>query len=177
MNTTTSRLALAAVTIAAALPVLAQTTGGIIGSGPLPPETISRFVDSALPPLLTQDNSALAKQLLSPTLAPTLPQTFSLTKAVGATFGRLPPTYASDCQRSVTDAKEPDQGECTLTNGSPDGAGQLIVFKFSKNLGVGNIRFFKRTPVNANITPDTLKRGGTPSSKIFRATAPPAVPI
>jgi len=157
MNTTMIRPTLAAAIVAAALPAVAQTAGRTIGSGPLPVDAISRFVDDALPPLLTQDNSALAKQLLSPALAPALPQTFVLQKAVNASFGRLPPSFAADCQRSVTGAKEPDQGECTLTNGSVDGAGQLVVFKFSKNLGVGNIRYFKRAPVNANITPDTLK--------------------
>jgi hypothetical protein len=150
------RFLAAALLVAAAGATYAQTGGGTIG-GVQNIDQITKFVDGALPPIIGSSNTELAKQLLAPPLAPPLSKTFSLPLASRAVFGRSQPAFAPDCSRAGTAVNEPDQGDCNAFIGTPDGPGQFTQLSFSKNLGVGNIRFVSRPAFNPNFVPGDLK--------------------
>ena len=152
------RFSVAALLAAAASATYAQTTKeGTIGSGKSTLDEIPRMVDDALPPIIGSENSFLAKQLLKPPLAPSLSQTFVLKNALSGVFGLASPVFAPECSRTGTPVKDPDQGECNATSGTPDSAGKFSQLSFSKNLGVGNIRFLSRPAFDEKFDPNNLK--------------------
>jgi hypothetical protein len=157
------RYSVAALLAAAASVAYAQTEG-TIGTGK---EDIQQLIEAALPPILTGENSAVAEQLLKPPLAPSLSETFKLAIAVRAAFGRAQPVFAAECSRKGTPVNEPDQGECNATSASPEGGGAFSQLSFSKNLGVGNIRFLSRTAFDEKFDPLKL----VPVDGISDATA------
>ena len=132
----------AALTLAAG-PAAAQTREGTIGQTYNFDQLIG-VLNNALPAILTEDNSGVAKQLLGVKLAPPLSQTFSLTAAKQGAFGFAQPALGPDCARTGTPVGEPDQGECNLTLGTPEGQGAFKQLSFSKNMGLGNIRYLSR---------------------------------
>lgn len=133
---------LAAALALAAAPAAAQDRGVIGPSMNL--DQIMAEVDKALPPIIGEDNAELAKRLLNPPLGEPLSKTFSLPMALRAWFGFAQPVFAPDCARNTTPTGEPDQGECQATQGTPGGEGAFKMLAFSKNLGVGNLRFVSR---------------------------------
>jgi hypothetical protein len=133
---------LAAALALAAGPAAAQTRGGIGQTYNF--EQLIGVISQALPPLLTEDNSGLLKQLMAVPIADPLTKTFSLQAAKQGAFGFAQPQQGPDCGRAGTPVGEPDQGECNLTAGSPGGDGAFRQLSFSKNLGVGNIRYLRR---------------------------------
>lgn len=126
----------------AAAPAAAQDRGVIGEKGTL--DQVMAEVDKALPSIIGEDSSQLAKKLLNPPLAEPLSKTFSLLAAQRAVFSFSQPVFSPDCARTTTPTGEPDQGECHATLGSPGGEGAFRQLSFSKNLGVGNIRFLLR---------------------------------
>lgn len=106
------------------------------------------LVDSAMPPVVGNDNSDLVQNLLGVRLGTQLPRSFDFGKARAAIFGlRVVPNLAPDCKRTSTAAGEPDQGECVASVGDENGGETYRSLSFSKNLGVGNIRFLYRPKV------------------------------
>jgi hypothetical protein len=141
----------------AAGPAAAQALEGTIG----PTMALSQLlvvIANSLPPILTEDNTGVVRQMLGAKLAPPLSQTFSLAAAKQGVFGFAQPAQGPDCGRTGTPVGEPDQGECNLTLGTPEGPGAFKQLSFSKNLGVGNIRYLRRDGLvdPANIPPVTL---------------------
>ncbi len=141
LHRTAPYLLAAALSLAAA-PAAAQRQGTI---GPTyNSDQIIGVISQALPPLLTEDNTGLLKQLMAVPIADPLSKTFSLQAAKLGVFGFAQPAQGPDCGRTGTPVGEPDQGECNLTLGSPGGDGAFKQLSFSKNLGVGNIRYLRR---------------------------------
>jgi hypothetical protein len=58
-----------------------------------------------------------------------------LKNALSGVFGLASPVFAPECSRTGTAVKDPDQGECNATSGTPDSAGKFSQLSFSKNLG------------------------------------------
>ena len=141
------RFSIAALVAAAASATYAQEPPpGSLGTSGLTLEQIEGLVNDALPPILGGDNTQLVAQLLDVKPASPLSETFKLGTAVGAVFAGAQPTFAPDCSRTGTAVNEPDQGECNGFIGTPSGGGRFSQLSFSKNLGVGNIRFLSRHP-------------------------------
>lgn len=70
---------------------------------------------------------------------------FNAGKVSQAVFGRGSPVAAPDCRQTTTAAKEADEGDCTLDAGSRDDpTGAYTMLSFSKNIGQGNIKFYRR---------------------------------
>lgn len=132
----------AALSITAA-PAAAQNREGTIGQTYNFDQLIV-VIANALPPLITEDNVGLLKQMQQAPIADPLSKTFVLDVAKRGAFGFSQPTQGPDCARLATPVGEPDQGDCTLTLGTADGGGAFRQLSFSKNLGVGNIRFLRR---------------------------------
>lgn len=77
-----------------------------------------------------------------------------------AVFGRGSPSAAPECRGATTPMKEPDEGLCTLElGGRDDPAGGYIQLAFSKNIGQGDIRYFRRAAFKPGdeATPQPLK--------------------
>jgi hypothetical protein len=146
----------AALLAASSAATYAQANGGTIGEVQNL-DQILKSVDGALPPIIGNSNTELARHLLAPPLAPPLSQTFSLKTAVAAIFKRSTPAFAPNCSRAGTAVNEPDQGDCDASIGTPEGGGVFTQLSFSKNLGVGNIRFVSRPAFNPNFVPGDLK--------------------
>lgn len=136
---------------------------------PLSKEELSRLVGEALPPIIGENNEALAKALVAAKVGPPLSKSFNLSRAQQAAFGRQRPDAAPDCSRLITSAGDVDVGSCVQTRGEPNGKGAFAMLSFSKNLGVGNIKLLKR-PAESELSPDTLKPIELSDDKAF-ATA------
>jgi len=134
---------LAAAMAFAAAPAAAQNREGTIGQV-LTFDQLIVVIANALPPVLTENNVGLLKQMMAAPIADPLSKTFSLAAAKQGVFGFAQPAQGPDCGRTGTPVGEPDQGDCNLTLGSPDGPGAFKQLSFSKNLGVGNIRYLRR---------------------------------
>lgn len=113
------------------------------------------LVDAALSDLITEDNKALVESLLRARLGTPVSQSFNLSRAVGTLFGGQTPTFAPDCQTLLLPSGDPDQGDCDATSGVQIGPGAFAKLSFSKNRGLGNIRFMRR-PADQTIMPSTL---------------------
>lgn len=114
---------------------------------PLSREEIAAMVRDTMPPILKSDLPGLVDNLLSVPLGKPLSETFDPSRAAGRVFGRLPRTFAADCLRKTTPVGDPDQGDCTLSNGEEGGTGAYTRLSYSKNMGSGNIKFLKRGAV------------------------------
>jgi len=115
------------------------------------------LVGAALPPVIGDSNSGLVEALLSADLGTPLSKSFNFNTARGGTFGaRITPAFGPDCQRTGTPTGDPDQGECTATTGQEGGGEAFKSLSFSKNLGVGNIRYLSRPRV-VDLKPGDLK--------------------
>jgi hypothetical protein len=90
-----------------------------------------------------KDPSRLVGNLLGIDLAQTQ-LNFDIGKAVPALFPGQSPFFAADCRRRATPIGDADQGDCIASVGSENGAGAYSRLSFSKNPGVGNIKFLKR---------------------------------
>lgn len=105
---------------------------------------IEEIVAGAMPPVVQESNTDLVKALSAAKLAPPLSQSFDLKRVQTAVFGRNTAARAADCDRAKTPAGEADDGDCTLTRGTPEGNGAFVFLSVSKNLGNGNIKILKR---------------------------------
>lgn len=115
------------------------------------------LVDAAMPSVIGDDNSALVENLLGVELGTPLSRSFDFNKARAAVFGaRVVPNLAPDCLRKTTPTGDPDQGECVASVGDENGGETFRSLSFSKNLGVGNIRFLYRPKV-AEVNPGELR--------------------
>ena len=140
---------------AAFLPLAAsaQTQGD-----PIPPtrDEIVKMLDAELPRYLTENNEELVAKLLKPRLGTPLSKSFNRGMVVKDIFGRTPPTYDPTCARTSTQTGEPDPGRCIASRGDKAGGGAYTELQFSKNLGFGDIKIFRR-PVDPILSPASLK--------------------
>jgi len=152
--------------------VVAPIAGAQVNNPPaLTRDQIARLVDAALPAIIKPDNNVeLVTQLFSATLGTPLSKSFNPAKAASdpAIFGRLPPTYAPDCQRFDTPTGNAAQGDCSASRGDPSGKDPYTLLAFSKNMGVGNIKFIKRAQ-EVNLDPMTLKGVTLPDQDAYNA--------
>lgn len=110
---------------------------------------VSRFkatILKELPPALVEDPQGVVDNLLGVTLGPQLGQTFDFARVWSSLVGRQRPTLDPECKRTNTPTGEPDQGECMAYLGTEGGAGEYKQLSFSKNIGLGNIKFLSRPP-------------------------------
>jgi len=126
------------------------------GDGDLDERVLMELVLAAMPPVITENNADLVKNLLEVPLGTPLSRSFNYNTARGAVFGRIVPSLTPECQKTGTPVGELDQGECTASNGSEGGGEAFSSLSFSKNLGLGNIRFLSRPKV-VDLTPGDLK--------------------
>lgn len=121
------------------------------------PEEIARLLDSALPPIVSDNNVELVSQMQKPLLGNPLSKTFSRERAVSAVFGAdRQPKFEAGCTLLKTPQGEVDPGDCVGTFGTEKGSQSFIQLRFSKNLGFGNIGFLSRGLVQ-KIKPADLK--------------------
>jgi hypothetical protein len=144
------RLSAVALALAAAGAAQAQGTGGLL------PADIAKLVDAALPPIIGDNNQEILIALLQPRLGLPISQTFKLSDTVRNLFGRQPPVFNPDCQRSKTPVGETDPGECGASFGNEAGEGAYMRLNFSKNLGLGNFLFINRPPFK-QVAPGDIK--------------------
>jgi hypothetical protein len=111
-----------------------------------------------LPEFLSGENREIVAQLLSVPLSDPLSKTFNPDTAAGAIFPGGSFFLSPDCRRRATPAGEADQGDCVATNGQDAGRGAFIRLTYSKNMGLGNIKFLKRGAVPDTVTPDMLPK-------------------
>lgn len=109
-------------------------------------------------PGFLKEPADVVNQLLNIKLDRPLRETFNPNTAIKAVFGDGSVNIASDCRRRATPTGEPDQGECVVQSGNLTGRGQYIRLDYSKNMGNGNVKFLKRSPVDDNMTTDKLPR-------------------
>jgi hypothetical protein len=151
------RLGSAAVLAASAIAAYAQTEAkGAIGTISSI-EQVSSIVDSALPPILAGDNSAIAAQMLDPPLAPPLRETFSSQAAMRALFEHDGHKGMPDCSPKGAKHDGSEDDECNVDVGSSHGNGAFRHLVFSKDLSTGNIRFLTRPAFNPNFVAADLK--------------------
>ena len=131
-------LALTGIFLLAAGPIRAQQGGNL--------DEISRLVEGAMPSAITDDNTELVNNLMGAQLGDPLSKTFDYNRVRAALFGRTAPSLEPDCLRKFTPNGEADPGDCIATAGSEGGAGAHKVLRFSKNMGLGNVRFQSRPP-------------------------------
>ena len=107
-------------------------------------------------PAFLKEPGEVVGQLLNVPLGPPLSKSFDQKKAIDTIFNGGATSISADCRRRATAAGEPDQGDCVISNGREAGKGAYMALNFSKNMGSGNIKFLKRSPVDDNMTPDKL---------------------
>jgi hypothetical protein len=158
-----------AVSVLVAVAVAPTAYAQVIGPRPLTRDEIAKQVGASLPPIILPDgNSDLVMRLFSAKLGTPLSKSFNPAKAASdpAIFGRLPPAYAPDCQRFGTPTGDADQGDCRASRGDASGKGPYTLLSFSKNLGVGNIKFLKRAQ-EVDLDPSTLKSVTLPDADAY----------
>lgn len=75
---------------------------------------------------------------------------FNLGTVSQAVFRRTTPNVAPDCRQTQTPQKEPDEGLCTLDAGARDDpTGAYVMLAYSKNIGLGNVRYYRRPAFKA----------------------------
>ena len=128
-------------------------------------EELAKLVDAALPEVITQDNiglvSAFADALQRQLEATTpLSKGFDPAAASVKIFGDATPKRSPDCTKLTTSNGDLARDECSMYVGIERGTGPFKQFKFSKNTGLGNIRFLQRNADKAfsltNIRPIDL---------------------
>lgn len=109
----------------------------------------------SLPPYLGQDNTELAKKLLSVKIEGGISRGFDAAKVGKQLFGRAQALPAPDCTTKLTTQQEADEGLCVNENGKRDDpTGAYTVLAFSKNIGKGTVLFAKRPSFNPTGEPN-----------------------
>lgn len=124
---------------------------------PRPPSRseLVQQIDAALPGMIASANSELVDKLIHAKMGSPLSRSFDAAKAVKAIFGRTPPTFAPDCKQLFTPTGDVDTGACMATRGQRGGQGAFTRLGFSKHLGLGTIKYLKRS-ADGSVTPASL---------------------
>jgi len=109
-------------------------------------------------PAYLANPTEVVDQMLNVELAPPLSKTFDPAVAIKTVFGGASASVASDCRRRATPEGEPDQEDCTVQSGRAAGRGQYLLLRYSKNMGVGNIKHLFRPPVDDAMSGAKLPR-------------------
>ena len=156
MRSIFAHIAAAAAVIGLSLPAHAQVPPDLPPADPPPPTraALESMIDAALPSVVgTQD---LITELRQARFGTPLIQAFDLETAVAAVFGGQSPVFAPSCSQLVTPSGDRDWGDCTASVGQRNGSGAYTELQFSKNMQIGNVKFFKR-PADIIIDPRTIR--------------------
>ncbi len=148
-----------------------------------------------MPAVLGKDNTDLANKLLSIKPDGAISKNFNAANVIAKLMGRGTKNFAADCAVKQTTQKEPDAGPCVVEVGSRDDpTGAYSYLAYSKNTGLGKIKFIKRAaftvgdkvdakPVTMSdekayaMALDTLSLLGVPLSEIPKPPAGAKVPF
>jgi hypothetical protein len=130
-------------------------------------DQLVKLVGDAMPPIIGDSNVELVDKMLNVKLGKPLSQTFNFNTARAAVFGpRITPNLSPDCPRISTPSGDPDQGECMAFVGDEKGDKAYRSLSYSKNLGLGNVRFLFRPDV-VNLNPEDLKPVVTEDGEVY----------
>jgi len=108
-------------------------------------DVLRRVLQERLPAFIGKDNTELAKRLVSIKPEGAISRNFDPLKVSKQLFGRARPNNAPDCTVLQTTQKEPDTSLCVLDAGRRDDeTGAYTMLAYSKNLGLGDIKFVRR---------------------------------
>lgn len=128
-------------------------------------EELNRLIEGALPEVITEDNvglvtaftDAMKRQLEATT---PLSKGFDPTVAGAKIFGDQKPRLSPDCLKLITTAGDLSRSDCSMFVGNEKGTGAFTHMKYSRNLGLGNIRYLQRASDKAfslkNLKPVTI---------------------
>ena len=129
---------------AAALAAMATLTG-LQAQAQSRQDELQKTVAAALSRALPNGPGETVSRLMNIRPDGAISRGFNPGRVAQATFGRGSPVPAPDCRQATTAQKEADEGDCTLDAGSRDDAtGAYTMLSFSKNIGMGNIKFYRR---------------------------------
>lgn len=129
--------ALGAVSALWALPAAAQTAN--------PKDQIRAALRGQLIPMLGDSSKDVVDRLLTLRPEAQISKNFNLMRVYGEAFGRGSAVAAADCRVNVTPTGEPDGGNCLYEQGKRDDpTAAYAALSFSKNIGLGNVKFAKR---------------------------------
>jgi hypothetical protein len=104
-----------------------------------------------------KDVRKLVTNLLGVELAPDpLTKQFNIGAATAALFPGQSPFFDPNCRRLRTPTGNIDTGDCTAFLGTESGPGEYTRLSFSKNLGLGNLKYIKRDPVKDITSKDLI---------------------
>lgn len=131
---------------AAAAAYLASATlaaGGALAQTD-PKEDIRQAVQRALIPVLGSDAGALVERISRVVPDGAISRNFDPVRVVGGLFPRGA-VAAADCRVQTTAAGEPETAGCTYASGRiDDPTGAYSALTYSRNIGLGHIRFVRR---------------------------------
>ncbi|MEF7615677.1 hypothetical protein V4F39_17310 [Aquincola sp. MAHUQ-54] len=128
-------LAVLAAALAAAVPAQAQSRF----------DEVQKQVAASLSAIMPNGPSEVVNRLMNVRPDGAISRGFVPGRVSQAVFGRNTPSVAPDCRITTTPAKEADEGLCTLDLGSRDDpSGGYVALSYSKNIGMGNIKYFRR---------------------------------
>ena len=147
--------------VIAALAVLPPTLAGAQEDPPDDPkapslEEIIRLLDQVVPEQIGEDNTELVKKLMEADMGPPISQSFNAFRALNDIFDRRRPNFSPNCRRLISENGEPDGGYCTASRGEAAGPGEFEALKFSKQPGLGNIKYVRRA-TEVPVDPDKLE--------------------
>lgn len=124
------------------------------------PKDLEAQLREAMPDFLKGDNQELVGQLLGVQIAPPLSRTFDPNNAIKLLFGDGSVIVSTDCRRTGTPVGERDPGDCVASIGDETGPGAFRKFSWSKNIGMGNLKYLQRNAVPTT-PPDPAQLPGT----------------
>lgn len=129
---------------AAALATLAALTG-LQAQAQSRQDELKKTVAVALGRALPNGPADTVNRLMNVRPDGAISRGFNPGRVAQATFGRGVPVPAPDCRQASTAQKEADEGDCLLDGGQRDDpTGAYTMLSFSKNVGMGNIKFYRR---------------------------------
>lgn len=123
-------------------------------------DALQKDVAAALSRVMPNGPAELVNKLANVRPDGAISRGFNPGRVSQALFGRGSPSAAPECRGATTPMKEPDEGLCTLElGGRDDPTGGYIHLAFSKNIGQGDIRYFRRAAFKPGdeATPQPLK--------------------
>lgn len=138
----------------AGLAAVCAATGAAAQSRPVEtPEQLASVIRESMPAVLKDGGREVVGRMLKIQLPPPLRSSFRADVAIKTLFGDGSVIVSPDCRRVLTPTGDRDPGDCTATLGQEGGAGAFSRLAYSKNMGLGNIKFVKRDPVPTSFTP------------------------
>jgi hypothetical protein len=138
----------------AGLAVLCAATAAGAQSRPVETqEQLAAVIRDAMPVFLKDGGRDAVGRMLKIQLPPPLRSSFRADTAIRTLFGDASVVVSPDCRRLLTPTGDRDPGDCTATLGQEGGAGAYGRLSYSKNMGLGSIKFVKRDAVPTSFAP------------------------